>query len=83
MLKTGQWQHKGQEDTLANNKKYLVQYPGRPSKLRVWLTFVLEPWLDLAFLALGDSTAAVSADRDEDDDEERERATPPAGPPRR
>lgn len=49
----------------------------------VWLTFVLEPWLDLAFLALGDSTAAVSADRDEDDDEERERAAPPAGPPRR
>lgn len=46
---------------------------------------MLEPWLDFAFLALGDSTAAVRADRDEDDeDEDTERpAAPPQGPPRR
>lgn len=51
----------------------------------IWLTLVLEPWLDLAFLALGDSIAAVRADRDEDEeDEDSERPTaPPPKPPRR
>lgn len=48
---------------------------------------MLEPQLDLAFLALGDSTAAVRADRDENDEDEDEEsvrpAAPPAGPPRR
>lgn len=50
----------------------------------IWLTLALEPWLDLAFLALGDSTGAVRADRDEDDeDEDSERPATPPGPPRR
>lgn len=50
-----------------------------------WLTLVLEPWLDFAFLALGDSTAAVRADRDEDDEDEDSVRPPalPQGPPRR
>lgn len=48
------------------------------------LTFVLEQWLDLGFLALGDSTVAVRADRDEDDDEDSGSAlVPPPVPPRR
>lgn len=50
----------------------------------LWLTLVLELKLDLAFLALGDSTVAVRADRDEDDDEKSGRPSPaPPGPPRR
>lgn len=50
----------------------------------IWLTLLLEPWLDLAFLALGDSTG-IRADSDEDDvDEDSERPiVPPPGPPRR
>lgn len=49
------------------------------------LTLVRELWLDFAFLAFGDSTAAVRAGRDEEDeDEDRERpAALPRGPPRR
>lgn len=48
------------------------------------LTLVLEQWLDLGFLALGDSTVAVSADKDEDDNEDSGSAlvSPPV-PPRR
>lgn len=41
---------------------------------------MFEPWLDLAFLALGDSTEAARPDRDEDEDSERPAAP---GPPRR
>ena len=40
------------------------------------LTLVFEPWLDLAFLALGDSTAIADKDGDRP-------TAPPAGPPRR